>query len=319
MTLQRTKPDGFNTKPILPGPPQASTKAASSTGRRGVAANSNDEFRQLNRSTSGVSANSDSQAYKRSSPPPTSTPAYTLSTESKSTFASLGIQEPRVSTKSKRRSRCPFTPVEDEALLKGYTIHGFQWTLIQQDKRLNLGHRKPTHLRDRFRTRFPHAYREGGPICDRMLQKINADNDHHQSKVDTATINTLPRQAGNDRHRTCQERSLGRSRSSGDSHHDNGYINVCTTSYHQNQHTVRGPESVNPGVLQPNPQGLLEPSLSLTTPSTSAGTGSSTTATSQFRLAPPENTSSNVPSASTADVANWEDNTLPPMVWDELS
>ncbi|KAJ5557862.1 hypothetical protein N7513_003448 [Penicillium frequentans] len=76
----------------------------------------------------------------------------------------LGIPEPYVSIKSKRRSRRPFTTAEDEALLKGYAIHGFQWTLIQQDKRLNLSHRRGTDLRDRFRTKFPTVYRDGSSV-----------------------------------------------------------------------------------------------------------------------------------------------------------
>ncbi|KAL4773682.1 hypothetical protein BDW60DRAFT_20084 [Aspergillus nidulans var. acristatus] len=80
------------------------------------------------------------------------------------------ISEPYTPAKARRRSRRPFTAAEDEALLKGYAVHGFQWTLIQQDKKLNLGHRRATDLRDRFRTKFPHAYRDGGAIRDSALQ-----------------------------------------------------------------------------------------------------------------------------------------------------
>ncbi|KAL6237087.1 hypothetical protein BDW75DRAFT_94657 [Aspergillus navahoensis] len=79
------------------------------------------------------------------------------------------ISEPYTPAKARRRSRRPFTAAEDEALLKGYAVHGFQWTLIQQDKELNLGHRRATDLRDRFRTKFPHAYRDGGAIRDSTL------------------------------------------------------------------------------------------------------------------------------------------------------
>ncbi|KAL3466724.1 hypothetical protein BJX64DRAFT_284282 [Aspergillus heterothallicus] len=71
--------------------------------------------------------------------------------------------------KCRRRARRPFTAAEDEALLKGYAVHGFQWTLIQQDQRLNLGHRRATDLRDRFRTKFPHAYRDGGSVSGGTL------------------------------------------------------------------------------------------------------------------------------------------------------
>ncbi|EFR02507.1 MYB DNA-binding domain-containing protein [Nannizzia gypsea CBS 118893] len=85
-----------------------------------------------------------------------------LSRKTKSTLIALGLPDPDAIVKANRRSRRPFTQAEDEALLKGYAVHGFQWTLIRQDKHLNLMHRKATDLRDRFRTKFPNAYREGG-------------------------------------------------------------------------------------------------------------------------------------------------------------
>ncbi|KAL4739100.1 hypothetical protein BDV11DRAFT_124983 [Aspergillus similis] len=95
----------------------------------------------------------------------------TLPNKSEPATGSLSvISEPYTPAKARRRSRRPFTAAEDEALLKGYAVHGFQWTLIQQDKKLNLGHRRATDLRDRFRTKFPHAYRDGGAIRDSTLQ-----------------------------------------------------------------------------------------------------------------------------------------------------
>ncbi|KAL2868425.1 telomere repeat binding factor family protein [Aspergillus lucknowensis] len=94
----------------------------------------------------------------------------TVSNLSKSTVESLNISEQQPLAKGRRRSRRPFTPAEDEALLKGYAVHGFQWTLIQQDRRLNLGHRRATDLRDRFRTKFPRAYRDGGSVSGKTLQ-----------------------------------------------------------------------------------------------------------------------------------------------------
>ncbi|KAL4805538.1 hypothetical protein BDV18DRAFT_21140 [Aspergillus unguis] len=84
----------------------------------------------------------------------------------------LDISEPYNPAKSRRRSRRPFTAEEDEALLKGYYAHGFQWTAIQQDEQLNLGHRRSTDLRDRFRTKFPHAYRDGGSVRGYALQAL---------------------------------------------------------------------------------------------------------------------------------------------------
>lgn len=105
-------------------------------------------------------------------PSPTGKPPR-LSNKSKSALASLGIPEPQYVDKPRKRSRRPFTSSEDEALLKGYAVHGFQWTSIQQDERLNLGHRKATDLRDRFRTKFPHAYREGGSVSGKSLNTQN--------------------------------------------------------------------------------------------------------------------------------------------------
>ncbi|KAL4884731.1 hypothetical protein BJY04DRAFT_181898 [Aspergillus karnatakaensis] len=93
-----------------------------------------------------------------------------FSNRAKAAPGSLPVLDPPTPAKSRRRSRHPFTAAEDEALLKGYAVHGFQWTLIQQDKRLGLGHRRATDLRDRFRTKFPHAYRDGGSVSANTLQ-----------------------------------------------------------------------------------------------------------------------------------------------------
>ena len=100
---------------------------------------------------------------------PTARSEPTSSERSKSTLDSMGIEEPYF-TKSTRRCRRAFTAAEDEAILKGYAVHGFQWSLIQQDRRLNLYHRKPTDLRDRFRTRFPNSYREGGSVSGKTVE-----------------------------------------------------------------------------------------------------------------------------------------------------
>ncbi|GKZ20434.1 hypothetical protein AbraIFM66951_002710 [Aspergillus brasiliensis] len=131
----------------------------------------------LNESSSSKDADSKGSKAKNSTLSKT-TP--TLSSRSKSTLASLGIPEPHFTMKSRRRSRRPFTVVEDEALLKGYAVHGFQWTLIQQDTRLNLSHRRATDLRDRFRTKFPHAYRDGGSVSGRLPQGGNPDSGKKQ-------------------------------------------------------------------------------------------------------------------------------------------
>ncbi|KAK2805582.1 hypothetical protein FQN50_006097 [Emmonsiellopsis sp. PD_5] len=112
----------------------------------------------------------------------------TLSSKSRSTLVSLGLPEPCLTIKSSRRSRRPFTPAEDEALLKGYAAHGFQWTLIRQDKQLNLMHRKATDLRDRFRTKFPDAYREGGSATAKPMEAPEKENG---STITTTTATLL--------------------------------------------------------------------------------------------------------------------------------
>ncbi|KAL4922241.1 hypothetical protein BDW62DRAFT_173313 [Aspergillus aurantiobrunneus] len=120
-------------------------------------------------SFSSLETNRDSpEDYSQNDPVPENT--QTLPSKPDSTLDSLGISEPYAPVKSRRRSRRPFTAAEDEALLKGYAVHGFQWTLIQQDKELSLGHRKATDLRDRFRTKFPHVYRDGGSVRGSKLQ-----------------------------------------------------------------------------------------------------------------------------------------------------
>lgn len=117
--------------------------------------------------------------------------------KSKSTLSSLGIPAPYFTKKSNRRLRRPFTPAEDEALLKGYAVHGFQWTLIQQDTHLNLSHRKATDLRDRFRTKFPSAYREGGSVSGNSLHSASAQSKHSHVVNDGAQPPSLSLQQNN--------------------------------------------------------------------------------------------------------------------------
>jgi hypothetical protein len=200
----------------------------------------------------------------------------TLSNRSKSTLASLGIPEPHFAMKSRRRSRRPFTVAEDEALLKGYAVHGFQWTLIQQDKRLNLSHRKATDLRDRFRTKFPHAYRDGGSVNGRSL--------HSQSQgVDLADTEKAPP------------------------------IKPNTQPTRQSTSSARGgrtdwADQVSLGPIDPAlsppapPQGLLEAAANAPAGST-------------ILHFPLDENSSHAPGVD----ASWADNTLAPMVWDELA
>ncbi|KAJ5711028.1 hypothetical protein N7488_005184 [Penicillium malachiteum] len=205
------------------------------------------------------------------SPPATDTPA--LSNKSRSTLESLGIPEPHVTSKSKRRSRRPFTTAEDEALLKGYAVHGFQWTLIQQDTRLNLGHRRATDLRDRFRTKFPHVYRDGGSVNGKALnppELKSHTSDPGPSRERPASSGSITTKAPPLIHR-----------------HSDPHVHSRQSS---NVSQATG-ASFDPSFLPP-PQGFLEPSAN----------------TLSFSL----DDNAATPSSP------WEDNTLAPMVWDDL-
>ncbi|KAJ5592444.1 hypothetical protein N7537_009348 [Penicillium hordei] len=220
-----------------------------------------------------------------------STPA--LSSKSRTTLASLGISEPHVA-KTKRRSRRPFTTAEDEALLKGYAVHGFQWTLIQQDSRLNLSHRKATDLRDRFRTKFPHAYRDGGSVSGKALT-----NQNQSQELTTGASTPRP-------HPVNTEQSPSKT-----------YAMTPTStpattprnSVPRRSHAATPSQSnfaqIDPALLPPPPQGFLEHSMYL--PPAASGVLS-------FSL-----DDGSGAGASSAVETPWEDNTLAPMIWDELT
>ncbi|KAE8308689.1 hypothetical protein BDV41DRAFT_488673 [Aspergillus transmontanensis] len=199
----------------------------------------------------------------------------TLSSKSKSTLASLGIPEPHFTMKSRRRSRRPFTVAEDEALLKGYAVHGFQWTLIQQDKRLNLGHRRATDLRDRFRTKFPHAYRDGGSVSG------NSFNQSEESGL----------KDGKDR-ASSSKRNLQPTKQLPGS--QNGKSD-------NSEQSALGP--IDPALSPPAPP----PGLPL-----ESMAGAPSAAVFSFPL------DENATNPTGVD-PSWADNTLAPMVWDELA
>ncbi|CAG8232224.1 unnamed protein product [Penicillium salamii] len=207
-----------------------------------------------------------------------------LSNQSRSTLESLGIPQPHVA-QIKRRSRRPFTPTEDEALLKGYAVHGFQWTLIQQDSRLNLSHRKATDLRDRFRTKFPHAYRDGGSVSGKaMTSQSPSQSDSAGASTPRPTVSNIGEHSPSKGRATP---TLADPRLSRESH--------PTTSSHSNS------THIDPALLPPPPQGFLDNPMPLP-----AAGGLS------FSL---DEGSGPAPSVE----APWEDNTLAPMIWDELA
>ena len=261
--------DGTAGKILLPQPRPTNSESHTSGG--GSMANVNES------SSTGSSSEADTKTSKsRSKYGPSFKATPTLSNRSKSTLASLGIPEPHFTMKSRRRSRRPFTVAEDEALLKGYAVHGFQWTLIQQDKRLNLSHRKATDLRDRFRTKFPHAYRDGGSVNGRSL--------HSESQgVGLADTKKAPPIKSNTQ-TTRQSTSFARG----------GRTDWA-------DQVSLGP--IDPALPPPAPpQGLLE----------AAANAPAGTTILHFPL---DEHSSNAPGVD----ASWADNTLAPMVWDELA
>lgn len=217
-----------------------------------------------------------------------------FSSQSRSTLASLGIPEPHVA-KSKRRSRRPFTTAEDEALLKGYAVHGFQWTLIQQDQRLQLSHRKATDLRDRFRTKFPHAYRDGGSVSGKALTT-------QTQTQDPATGTSTPRPHASN----TSEQSPGKPFAMSPTQTP---ATTPRTSVSRSRHAATSSQSnitqLDPALLPPPAQGHVDHSMY--PPPTAAGVLS-------FSL----DDAAGAGVSSTVETP-WEDNTLAPMIWDELN
>ncbi|KAJ5288860.1 hypothetical protein N7478_001890 [Penicillium angulare] len=267
LKAQGEGPDGGPGKIRLPLPTPTSL-ASEPSSATGSPSTSSHKPSTSSLSSAATNPGLSSPATPQQSPQENETP--TSSNNSRSTLASLGIPEPHVTMKSKRRSRRPFTPAEDEALLKGYAVHGFQWTLIQQDKRLNFGHRRATDLRDRFRTKFPHVYRDGGSVNGKGLHppELRTANSDPGPRDRPASSNSTPIRPQPPAHRYSD--SQIHSRQSSNASHTNAF---------------------DPSFLPP-PQGFLESSANA------------------FPF--PLDESSAAPSSP------WEDNTLAPMVWDDL-
>lgn len=122
-----------------------------------------------------VCANNDS--FPKSEPPPSRTPSNDdLSNTAQFVSSQHGWVPPDdIAPKSpidhsqppkQRRKRRAWTTSEDENLIKGVAKHGFQWTAIHDDAKLDLQHRRATDLRDRIRNRFPDGYKhaESAPL-----------------------------------------------------------------------------------------------------------------------------------------------------------
>ncbi|KAJ5475436.1 hypothetical protein N7539_007723 [Penicillium diatomitis] len=207
------------------------------------------------------------------------------SDQSQASLASLGLPEAHVATKVKRRSRRPFTTAEDEALLKGYAIHGFQWTLIQQDQRFNLGHRRATDLRDRFRTKFPRAYREGGTV------RGTTPNLQSRDEASSAT----PHSAGPHDQGSLDPPTLAKNLP---------FAHGPPKALHQPQQQQQQQPSAQHSNPVPFESALLPPPPNYYEQQPNSGPGNSTV--------PPDDNAA-------AGTSSWEDNTLAPMIWDDLS
>lgn len=106
-------------------------------------------------------------------------------------LASIGIEAPFV--KSSRRERREFTEQEDAALLRGFEKHGPHWNVIRNDPDLELTHRHPTDLRDRFRNRWPEKYAEAGYKI--KLKEKNNKQDNQDEASANAAGNESPKEA----------------------------------------------------------------------------------------------------------------------------
>lgn len=282
LKAQSQTPDDAARQMPPPRPSLATVGSQSSSGSSSTSLSSSSSHRPSTSSmSSGMSVSTPDPEYSGTNTPQQTPPlgaSPSGPTPSQPTLESLGIPEAHVANKTKRRSRRPFTTAEDEALLKGYAVHGFQWTLIQQDSRLNLGHRRATDLRDRFRTKFPHAYRDGGSVSGSARPQTPGPSPGPSKSVSQERV-------------FSSQGSPPRPPHSAQRHGSVRHSSAVSRLY----------QSPSDPALLPPPQGFPESSASniptipglLPTPSDENTTGGAS---------PP-----------------WEDNTLAPMVWDDLS
>lgn len=274
---QSQTPDDAARQMPPPRPSLATTGSQSSFGSSStsMSSSSGSQRRSISSMSSSMSVSTPDTEHSGITTPQQTPP---LPNPFQPTLESLGIPEAHVANKSKRRSRRPFTQAEDEALLKGYAVHGFQWTLIQQDSRLNLGHRRATDLRDRFRTKFPHAYRDGGSVSGNPRPRTPGSS---AGSSKSAQGGVFSNQGSPSRLPPATQRR---------------------DTHNRHSSTVSQPHQgpVDPALLPP-PQGFPEPSAS-NMPAVSG----------MLTIPSDENTTAGASPP-------WEDNTLAPMVWDDLS
>ncbi|KAL1991301.1 hypothetical protein VTN49DRAFT_5293 [Thermomyces lanuginosus] len=244
---------------------------------------------------SDSAGSTDSERQSTSSQPSKSDPGGVSSSpdtasKSKPSPASLGIPEPRTQPNTKRRSRRRFTSEEDNALLTGYAMYGFRWTRIQQDKRLNLSHRRATDLRDRFRNLLPYVYREGCtvnlPAGD--LPRVSRTVPSGQPSSNPTRAEPPPSSS-----------TPGAPPPSLTLPNRRKMLKSIASSGQPSVNTLLGP--VDPALVPPPPS------------------GSSTHGGANLALGEDSHHSTYAVSGNSQAEGMWEDNTLPPLVWEELS
>lgn len=235
---------------------------------------------------------------------------------------SASESQKQTTTETKRKFRRPFTAAEDEALIQGYAIHGFHWSSIQQDRCLNLGHRKAAHLRDRFRTKFAEVYQEGGPLPDNKQPRSSATGDS-QAKYPTMidSIRQGSRSNGDKTSKKSQATETTNNKRANNNNNNNGSRQIQTTT--GPSHASSGSGSLDPGVSLPAPLSLLEPLLPPPQPQSSSPAIFTSSAMATVGTSRPfgslyENQASTAANPA-VDTTVLEDNTLPPLAWDELA
>ncbi|EGD86127.1 hypothetical protein H112_07051 [Trichophyton rubrum D6] len=256
------------------------------------------------------------KSHRKAYPPARGSDA--LSKKTKSTLIALGLPDPDTTVKANRRSRRPFSQAEDEALLKGYAVHGFQWTLIRQDKHLNLMHRKATDLRDRFRTKFPNAYREGGSATAKIIPAPSSNTNVPSTASDTAEGEkqgpSLTALTGSTTREHLQrsnfdspvaESRLGKGNLRRPSNSGTG---TNTTACEQNAKTKPSSTPANDIFLSTMTAGAMPIDPAMLPPAPPLSTAFAFTTTDDGTSA----------SASESTLGRSDDVTLPPLVWEEL-
>lgn len=86
-------------------------------------------------------------------------PEHVSEDEEESTGLNTGLKKPGGKPRLRKRKHA-WTALEDEELVKGFKIHGYQWERIAKDESLNFDNRIGSNIRDRFRLKYPELWAE---------------------------------------------------------------------------------------------------------------------------------------------------------------